>query len=438
MWIGRLSTNPNYPQWAEFVFMAGTFRNKIALLAVFLLQGALIISAASEPLSPQGKRWPKGPIRISISTSLRENLALVPADSVTRSLFNALAKWEAVADVEFEVVWSDAAAVSPKGNSGDGVSLITIAPVAENLLLFSNGKSDAAAVTRLYRNKQNQITEADIVLNPATQFSVDGAFGTFDLEQVFTHEVGHLLGLEHSMIRTSVMFEELSKNGYLTDERSDALTAADVGNIRSLYGSRGTGSDDCSQLSGRVLGRNLRGATIAAHDTRTGALITSARTSNNGSYTFGCVPQGRFDLIASADSTDKNRSYIFLQTVTLNSKIVEVLSRQYAPVELDFDIFAMGRNNLISNGPVRVASGETFRAVIAGRNIAEAALKFGSSSPQIAIRILGNVSSEFASDNQVVRVEIEAGKSLTPGEYSLYAEDGRGQRRYIFGLFRVN
>jgi hypothetical protein len=94
------------------------------------------------------------------------------------------------------------------------VSLITVAPVAENVLVFTKDLARASAMTRVFYDRQGRITEADIVLNPAFQFSTDRTFGTYDLETVFTHEIGHLLGLSHTRTGSSIMVDGIQGTSY--------------------------------------------------------------------------------------------------------------------------------------------------------------------------------------------------------------------------------
>lgn len=62
----------------------------------------------------------------------------------------------------------------------------------------------------------------------AETWSLTGAGGTFDLETVALHEIGHLLGLDHSSVGGSVMFP--SYGGVRR-----ALTQDDIDGIRRLY-----------------------------------------------------------------------------------------------------------------------------------------------------------------------------------------------------------
>jgi hypothetical protein len=62
------------------------------------------------------------------------------------------------------------------------------------------------------------------------QWSVGAVAGAFDIETVALHELGHILGLQHSTVPGSVMFPSVDDN--VTNR---ALTPDDLGGIRALY-----------------------------------------------------------------------------------------------------------------------------------------------------------------------------------------------------------
>src|SRR5687767_5037332 len=200
-------------------------------------------------------RWKPGAIRLAISASLlRENPNIKKDSDVAGAIERSIEAWSRTANIDIVHTNSDKLNASPTGVAGDGVSLITIAPSAENVLLFAKDPETAAATTRVFYNWRGMITEADIVLNPYQQFSTDGTLGTFDLESTLTQDIGHLLGLRHSEVLGSTMHANYGKNGVLGVQRfsSRTLSAADIAAVRAIYGARGADSECCGSVDGRL------------------------------------------------------------------------------------------------------------------------------------------------------------------------------------------
>ena len=64
----------------------------------------------------------------------------------------------------------------------------------------------AGLTTIMYREHNGEIVDADIEFNLVSErFTVDGSVDSFSLRYTMTHELGHLLGLDHSTIHASVM-----------------------------------------------------------------------------------------------------------------------------------------------------------------------------------------------------------------------------------------
>src|SRR5215207_3772601 len=226
----------------------------IATVAMFLALGSrerlgTRDSFEFEPAAAQTVRqirWPKKTIEVSLSTSLLSPGANIKPDSdVVGAARRALARWSSLSNINFIVTWSTATSVSP-AETGDGISLLTIAVTPDNEAFNSEATTGRTRV--FFDPETGSIAEADISINPRPraadgtelQFSTDGTPGTYDLEATFTHEIGHLLGLDHSAVLSSTMQGRQVFNGTfgLPALTERTLSEDDRQKLRSLYGSK--------------------------------------------------------------------------------------------------------------------------------------------------------------------------------------------------------
>jgi hypothetical protein len=122
---------------------------------------------------------------------------------------NAFAAWQAVPGTVLNPVY---AGTTPQANADglDGVNMVTFVdnayPFSSLVLavgLSTSFESDTLIAGRVYR--QGEIFDADMVLNPGKTFKVGGSGPGTDIQSVATHEVGHMLGISHTAMKSATM-----------------------------------------------------------------------------------------------------------------------------------------------------------------------------------------------------------------------------------------
>ena len=128
----------------------------------------------------------------------------------------------------------------------------------------------------------NCIVDVDVMFNPNQTFATASASANqFDLQSVATHEIGHLLGLDHSNIAHAVMYPygDTSQIGIHTTLGTD-----DVVGVGHLY--PGPGTADSNGIMGTVTldGNGVFAADVEAIDAATGDVVTETLTDPSGNY----------------------------------------------------------------------------------------------------------------------------------------------------------
>ncbi len=179
------------------------------------------------------------------------------------------------------------AGVVPAPAGKDGQNSITV-----NDKLFAD--SGFIAYTTTWFEDSGRIVEADIQIDSV-------AIRDYSFQAVLQHEVGHLLGLDHSGIVSSVMFPYVSKEPSALDS-DDQIALADIYPTDSFKESRST-------LRGEV--RDARGGIFAAQVVAVnakGSPVASTLTGRDGKFEIRGLPEGDYSYYAEPLNGPLDRS----------------------------------------------------------------------------------------------------------------------------------
>jgi hypothetical protein len=126
------------------------------------------------------------------------------------------------------------------------------------------------------------IVDVDIMFNPSEVFATSQTgYDQYDLQSVATHEIGHMIGLDHSNIAHAIMYPygDTTAIGINT-----ILSIDDIIGIRHLYPNPASPEND--EISGTVTLDNnpLFAADVLAIDASTGNVVTETLTDPSGNY----------------------------------------------------------------------------------------------------------------------------------------------------------
>ena len=345
----------------------------------------------------------------------------------------AFAAWEAVPNTNIKFVDGGVVAQSDASSSEH----ITVT-VADDLF---RGQGAVAVTNYTYDTKTGRMMDADIRVDPSL-FS-DGVNSEMALE----HEVGHVLGLDHSAVLSSVMYPYVGP-----DEASAPLDTDDRIGIATIY-AKGDPTLSGATLTGRVTGDGggIFAAQVVAVNGQ-GQPIATALTNAVGDFTMPSVPAGRYRLYA--EPLDGPVEIDALQGSWRQAKEVSFPTEFFGPpmdvqngkVYGNLIVNAAGSAQLnpkwvgatragktelaISTHPIIVSPGEAITLAVAGDGFVSGMTKFEVLNP--AFR---RVSDFTWSDNYITaKYEVEPNAEATSAV--IMVENGR-ETAALTGALRV-
>jgi matrixin/carboxypeptidase family protein len=224
------------------------------------------LNGAAVPVS-----WPSTafPIHYAIDSNV------VAKIGSTEPIEHAFSDWTTVPDTAIAFVSNGVINNAKAGQ--DGVNTVSVADG-----LFA-GQNFIALTTNWY-DETAHIKESDIQVDP-------GALaGNYNVQQVVEHEVGHLLGLDHSAVLSSMMYPFVGLDGVPSLDSDDKIA------MQMLYPRIDSGG---AIMQGRVVGDGggiYAAQVVAVNDG--GAPVATVLTNQNGDFEMRGVPPGNYRLYA--------------------------------------------------------------------------------------------------------------------------------------------
>ena len=234
-------------------------------------------------------RWSESAIPYFVSDA---GSPQIPNGSEFLAVQAAFDAWEEVegANVDFE--FQGTTSIRTAGR--DGTNLVTF--VDDTGLGALLGSTTLAATFSFFSRSGSELLfdESDIAFNPSHSLTTSGEAGRFDIQSVLTHEVGHMLGLDHSGLISSVMAPFAIQDQ--TDQR--VLLRDDIAGVSEIYPDP-TATLVVGEIQGTVTdnGADVFGAHVVAMDTN-GTVVTSTMSARDGTYTIRFLPPGDYRVYA--------------------------------------------------------------------------------------------------------------------------------------------
>lgn len=247
------------------------------LLAIFLAAPLFGVTRMTYDINgtPTAIEWAPTafPLRYEIDRRLAQTYPIAQ-----QLIDRAFAAWAAVPDANIR--FESKGIVNEVGSNTPDRIAITLASD-----LFAN--QGAAAVTSYsYDVKTGRMLDADIAVDPSL-FT-----GELNAQAALQHEIGHVLGLDHSAVLSSIMYPYVGAS----DDTPAALDLDDRIGIATMY-PKGDPLLAGATLSGRVTGDQggiFAAQVVAVNDQ--GQPAGTALTNAAGEFTIEGLPSGRYRL----------------------------------------------------------------------------------------------------------------------------------------------
>lgn len=255
-----------------------SLRIKATLLALVLATPVFAATRLTYDIQgvPTPLEW--APTSFPLPYEVDKRLADLRPDAVSM-IDKAFATWTAVPDANIR--FESRGITSKISDMSAGRIVVSL---ADDLF---RGQGALAMTTYTFDKDTGHFTDADIMVDSSLMN------GKFNVQMALQHEIGHVLGLDHSGVISAVMYPYVSNSEsagtFDSDDRIAIATSYPMADP-TLVG---------ATITGRVMGDQggIFGAQVVAVNAQ-GQPVATGLTSANGEFSISGLPAGRYRIYA--------------------------------------------------------------------------------------------------------------------------------------------
>jgi Matrixin/IPT/TIG domain len=302
---------------------------------------------------------------------------------------------------------------------------------------FLGGSLTVALTPIIYNTGDGKIIDIDVLFN-GRRWNFDTQSGTaaFDIQDVLTHELGHVAGLDHSPVHGASMWPYVSPGQWLhrsltRDDQSGAVAVAREGGIAQLRGELRRGDSS-----------PIRGGAVGAVRALDGRLAAVALSNKNGAWVMKALPPGDYHLYCFPVEGVTSGAELTSNGAVETDFGAAMLGGTVSPLQV-----SLGNGQNLNVGTVTAAAdaavrdnfghaivlergGPTQSVSVYGVNFNNGVGNMFEFSPYIT---LGGVTS----DNGLFSAQVTVGPNCPPGSYDLFIVLGNGELECVPGAIEV-